>query len=70
MTIKQAAAVLRGIAEPGRLLRVRDAAAMAGLHEETVRRRIRSGEVPAYGFPYRVNLADLLKPYEPKRRQK
>lgn len=41
---------------------VRDAAAAARIHEDTIRRWIREGRIPAYGRPgtYRVNLKDLL----------
>ncbi len=66
MTLSEATAVLSKIPDPTRLYRVRDAALLVGLNEETIQRRIRAGEVPAYGYPRRVNLADLLKPYQPK----
>ncbi len=70
MILNEAAAVLGKIPEPGSLRRVRDAALIVGLHPETINRRIRAGEIPAYGFPRRVDLADLNKLYEPKLRRK
>jgi hypothetical protein len=36
-----------------------------GLNPETVHRRIRRGELRAWGRPYRVALEDLLPLYEP-----
>jgi hypothetical protein len=47
------------------LLRVREAAMMVGLNPETVRRRIRRGEVRAWGKPQKVSLDDLLPLYLP-----
>lgn len=70
MSLPQATTILSKMPHAGSLYRVRDAALIVGLHEDTIQRRIRSGEVPAYGFPRMVALADLLKPYERKCRKK
>ena len=51
---------------PVQLMRVSEAAALIGVHPETLRRRIRRGELPAYGKPpRRVAVEDLLEPYKP-----
>ncbi len=47
MTVKEAAAVLAAIPEPGRLLRVREAALVMRLDRDTIYKRIRSGQVRA-----------------------
>ncbi len=65
MTIAEAKRVFEKLPPPCGLMRVSEAAAAAGLHPETVRRRIRRGEVRAWGFPHRVLVADLLQEYEP-----
>ncbi len=66
MTVKEAAAVLAAIPEPGRLLRVREAALLMRLDRDTIYKRIRSGQVRAWGSPRRVLLDDLLRPYIPE----
>lgn len=53
-----------------RLMRVQDAAYAAGMNAETIRRRIRSGVLRAWGRPARVLLADLLPPYVVEKRKK
>ncbi len=65
MTIGQAARVLSAIPEPFRLLRVREAAVVTGMHRRTIYRRIRNGEVRAWGNPRRVVIDDLLRPFVP-----
>jgi hypothetical protein len=62
-TIEAARRVLAPIATPERLLKVNDAALVAGLNPETIRRRIRRGQIRAWGFPHRVLLDDVLQPY-------
>ena len=62
--LKKAAKVLEAVS-PMELMRVSQAAAIAGLNKETLNRRIRKGELPAWGFPRRVRLEDVLKPYTP-----
>jgi hypothetical protein len=47
-------------------LRVAEAAAIAGLNPETLRRRIRRGELPAWGSPRRVALNDVLQQFVPE----
>jgi hypothetical protein len=47
------------------LMKISEAAAMAGCHPETLRRRVRRGELAAFGFPRRVALADVLKQFIP-----
>ena len=59
MTIAEAqSAVLRAM-PLGATYKVAEAALMVGLHEDTVRRRIRAGKLRTWGSPQRV-LADLL----------
>ena len=50
---------------------VRDAAAMTQTGEETIRRAIRAGRIPAYGSAgrLRVRLSDVLPQYVPQRKQ-
>ena len=70
MTIAEAqSAVLRAM-PLGATYKVAEAALMVGLHEDTVRRRIRAGKLRTWGSPQRVLLADLLAPNAPGRRQK
>ena len=47
------------------LMKISQAAALAGLHPETLRRRVRRGELTAWGFPRRVALADVLEQFNP-----
>ncbi len=70
MTTTEAQHVLDTIPPPHGLMRVNDAAAAAGIHPETVRRRIRRGEVRAWGRPRQVLVSDLLPQYQPPRCEK
>ncbi|MCA2968010.1 MAG: helix-turn-helix domain-containing protein [Acidobacteriaceae bacterium] len=47
---------------PHELLRISDAAALAGLHSQTVRKWVREGRIQAWGWrgSRRVKLSDLL----------
>ena len=65
MSFKEARAVLREIPAPGGLLKVSDAAEIVGLNPETLRRRIRRGQLKAWGSPRRVAIADILFPVLP-----
>jgi excisionase family DNA binding protein len=49
---------------------IREAAAMTKTGEETIRRAIREGRIPAFGERgrLRVRLADILPQYVPKRK--
>jgi hypothetical protein len=47
---------------PERLMKVSEAAMVAGLNPETLRRRIRLGQLRAWGFPRRVLIEDVLPP--------
>ena len=51
---------------PAGLYRVREAALMVGLNPETIRRRIRRGEIRAWGRPQKIALDDLLPIYLPE----
>jgi hypothetical protein len=70
MEINDAKKILRRNAPPFGLMRISQAAALAGLHPETLRRRIRRGELAAWGFPRRVAYADVVRQYEPPSLQK
>jgi predicted DNA-binding transcriptional regulator AlpA len=48
------------------LLRVRDAADLCGMHPRTLWRRIKSGQLPAWGSPRRVRISDVLVRYDPE----
>jgi predicted DNA-binding transcriptional regulator AlpA len=52
---------------PHELWKLRDAAEMCGLCTETLYRRIKRGELVAYGRPFRVRLNDVLVPHEVKK---
>jgi excisionase family DNA binding protein len=64
MDLAEARKLLRRTAPPG-LLRISEAAAVAGVHPETLRRRVRKGELPAWGSPRRVRREDVLKQFIP-----
>jgi hypothetical protein len=57
--------LVRRTAPPFGLMKVVEAAAIAGLNPETLRRRIRRGELAAWGSPRRVALADVMQQFEP-----
>ena len=69
-TRAEAQSALKRAMPPGATYKVAEAALMAGLHEDTVRRRIRAGKLRTWGSPQRVLLADLLAPNTPGCRQK
>ena len=54
------------------LFSIREAAAMTNTGDETIRRSIRKGLIPAFGTPgrLRVRLSDLLPKYVPQRKGK
>ena len=66
MTISGARTTLERVVRPYALYRVREAAMMVGMNPETIRRRIRRGEIPAWGRPQKVSLDDLLPIYVPE----
>ena len=71
MEIKEAKALLRRIPPPTfGLMKIAQAAALSGHHPETLRRRVRSGQLAAWGFPRRVLLADVLRQFDPDQREK
>lgn len=49
---------------------IAEAAAMTKTGQETIRRAIRAGKIPAYGSRgrLRVRLSDVLQPYAPQRK--
>jgi hypothetical protein len=63
MTLAQARSA---IARPVGLMRVAEAAAIAGVSVETLNRRIRVGQLPAWGRPRRVCLDHVLQPFMPR----
>ncbi len=69
-TVTDAQSTLEHSLRPGALYTVSEAALMVGLHDETIRRRIRAGKVRAWGCPLKVSLDDLMPPYEPTHRKK
>jgi hypothetical protein len=64
-TLTEAHTTIDHAVRPGGLYCVREAAMMVGLNPETVRRRIRRGEIRAWGRPQRISLDDLLPIYVP-----
>jgi hypothetical protein len=64
MDLNEARKALRRTAPPG-LLKIAEAAAVAGVHAETLRRRVRRGELAAWGSPRRVALTDVLRQFIP-----
>jgi hypothetical protein len=71
MDVNDAKKVLNSIPPPSfGLMKISEAAALAGLHPETLRRRVRRGELPAWGFPRKVAYTDVMKQFEPKERGK
>jgi hypothetical protein len=68
VTISEAQNVFRTLPPVTGLMRAADAAALAGLNPETVHRRVRRGQVPAWDNPRRVRLVDLLVVYELRKR--
>lgn len=71
MDLKEAKKVLNRIPPPSfGLMKVSDAAALAGLHPETLRRRIRRGELVAWGSPRKVAYADVMRQFMPEERGK
>ena len=65
-TISDARTTLERAVRPNGLYRVREAAMMIGLNPETIHRRIRRGEIRAWGRPQKVSLDDLLPIYMPE----
>jgi len=49
---------------------IREAAAMTKTSQETIRRAVRAGKIPAYGARgrLRVRLSDVLQSYAPQRK--
>lgn len=49
---------------------ISEAAAMTNTGQETIRRAIRAGKIPAYGSRgrLRIRLSDVLSPYVPQRK--
>ena len=62
MTLAQARSTIE---RPVGLMRVADAAAVAGVSIETLNRRIRAGRLLAFGRPRRVCLDHVLAPFVP-----
>jgi hypothetical protein len=65
MEMKDVKKVLRRAAPPAGLMRISEAALVAGVCAETLRRRVRRGELAAWGSPRRVALADILEQFMP-----
>jgi hypothetical protein len=66
MNITDAKQVLDRIPPPSfGLMKISEAAALTGLHPETLRRRVRRGELAAWGFPRKVAYADVMKQFIP-----
>jgi excisionase family DNA binding protein len=49
---------------------VKEAALTLRMHEDTIRRRIRRGQILAWGRPQRIRIEDLLPVYVPSGTQK
>lgn len=77
MTIQEARRILKeSLGRPGHpqprdnpqpleLLRVREAADLCGLNPRTLWKRIKKGELAAWGSPRRVRISDVLLPFDP-----
>jgi excisionase family DNA binding protein len=65
-TITDAQTTLEQAVRPAGLLRVREASMMVGLNRETVRRRIRRGEIRAWGRPQKIPFDELMPIYVPQ----
>jgi hypothetical protein len=65
MNLAEATKVLERISPPSGLMRVTEAAMLTGHNPETLRRRIRRGELRAWGRPYRVAISDVLPMFMP-----
>ena len=65
METKEAHSILQRVRPSIGLMKISEAAQLAGLHPETIRRRVRRGELAAWGNPRRVDLNDLLKLFVP-----
>jgi hypothetical protein len=71
MNTNDAKKVLHSIPPPSfGLMKITEAAALAGCHPETLRRRVRRGELTAWGSPWKVAYADVMRQYEPRERGK
>jgi hypothetical protein len=69
-TVTEARRTLERFARPVGLMRVAEAALVAGVSVETLNRRIRTGRLPAWGRPRRVCLDHVLQPFMPSGAQK
>lgn len=69
-TQPQSRAPLASLSPSTGFFSIREAAAMTKTGEETIRRAIREGRIPAYGTRgrLRVRLSDLLPTYVPQRK--
>ena len=65
-TISGAWSIDERAVRPIALYRVREAAMIVGMNPETIRRRIRRGEIRAWGRPQKVSLDELLPIYVPE----
>jgi hypothetical protein len=66
MSITDAKKMLTRIPAPSfGLMKISEAAALAGVNPETLRRRVRRGELPGWGFPRKVSYADVMKQFIP-----
>ena len=70
MNLVEAKKTLERIPAPSGLMRVPEAAMLTGHNPETLYRRIRRGELRAWGRPFRVALDDILPMYLPGACQK
>jgi hypothetical protein len=66
MNMNTAKKVLRRTAPSGGLMRISEAALVAGVCAETLRRRVRRGELAAWGSPRRVAIGDVLEQFVPR----
>jgi hypothetical protein len=65
MTITEARSTIERVMRPVGLIRVSEAATIAGVSVETLNRRIRRGLLHAWGCPRRVCLDQILTPFVP-----
>lgn len=65
MKMNEAKRIVRRAAPAVGLMKISEAALIAGLNPETLRRRVRRGDLAAWGSPRRVALADVMAQFVP-----
>lgn len=66
MQLTETKNILRQVPPPMGLMKISEAALVAGVCAETLRRRVRRGELAAWGSPRRVSIKDILQQFVPE----